>query len=229
MIHLPAIVLPHDLIVLLKDPNAGATGHDSPFSKLLRKSPGMALVLERAFREFNEHKVGLEKIFVTLGWAHFRDRMASVYLFKALHGSFPDKTDMDLVEEVKSFETRFQERGISGQSRLFLLGAYLKFYNIYLSQREDGASSGVAIPPIVDRILSHTQVRSDRPDWLLLILWHFDSFLTSATLLDLLKRGGTYQSLFAKLSKGQQQMMVTNLLAYGASIQESDPFLFERI
>ena len=229
MIHLPAIVLPTELVTLLKEPQAASTGLDSPFSRMARKSPGAVLIMERAFAEFNEHKVGIEKIFVTLGWANFRDRMSSMYLFKALNGSFPDKTDMDLVDEVKRFEQRFQDKGITGQSRLFLLGIYLKFYNIYLSQREDGASGGVSVPINIDRILSVSQIRSDRPDWLIIICWHFEAYFQVAPLLDMLKNGATYQTLFSQLSKGQQQQMVSNLLSYGASIQESDPFLFERI
>lgn len=229
MIHLPAIVLPTELIDLLKDPSAATTGLDSPVSRMLRKRPATSLILSRAFAEFDEHKVGLEKIFVTLGWAHFRDRMSSVYFFKALHGSFPEKTDMDLVDEVKHFETRFQDRGISGQSRLFLLGSYLKFYNIYLSHRGDESAAKVDVPFSVDRVLSHSQIRSDRPDWLILICWHFDAYLQTSPLVTALKGGATYQSLFGQLTKAQQQQMISNLLSYGASIQESDPFLFERI
>ena len=229
MIHLPAIVMPTELITLLKEPNAAMTGLDSPFSRMARKSPGTVLILERALTEFNEHNIGLEKIFVTLGWSHFRDRMTSVYLFKALNGAFPDKTDMDIVDEVKSFETRYRDKGITGQSRLFLLGLYLKFYNIYLSQREDGASGGVSVPINVDRILGVSQVRTDRPDWLILVCWHFEAYFQVTPLLEMLKHGATYQTLFAQLTKGQQQQMISNLLSYGASIQESDPFLFERI
>lgn len=229
MIHLPAIVLPTELISLLREPGSTATGLDSPVSKMLRKSPGTSLVLERAFQEFNEHKVGLEKIFVTLGWAHFRDRMTSVFLFKALHGTFPDKTDMDLIDEVKRFESRFQDKGISGQSRLFLLGTYFKFFNIYLSQRDDGATTSVTLPASVDTVLALSQVRSDRADWLILLCWHFDAYFQTAPLIQMLKGGATYQTLFGQLTKTQQQQMISNLLSYGASIQESDPFLFERI
>lgn len=229
MIHLPAIVLPSELIDLLKDPNAATTGFDSPVSKMLRKRPAASLILTRAFSEFDEHKVGLEKIFVTLGWAHFRDRMSSVYFFKAIHGSFPEKTDMDLVEDVKKFEVKFQDKGISGQSRLFLLGTYLKFYNIYLSHRGDDAVETVEVPSAVERILSLSQMRTDRPDWLILACWHFHSYLQTDSFTKNLKSGATYQSLFSLLSKAQQQQMISNLLSYGASIQESDPFLFERI
>lgn len=229
MIHLPAIVLPAELVGLLKDPGAASTGLESPFNKTLRKAPAMALILERAFSEFNEHKVGLEKIFVTLGWAHFRDRMTSVYLFKGIYGSFPDKTDMDLVDGIKKFELRFQDSGITGQSRLFLLGVYLRFYQIYLSQREEGGGAEVDVPASVSQILSMPKVRSDRPDWIILLAWHFDSYLQTDAFIDALKAGATYQTLFAQLTRTQQQQMISNLLSYGASIQESDPFLFERI
>lgn len=229
MNQLPAIILPMEFVVLLKDPHAATTGIDSPFSRMLRQSRGLGLILERAFAEFNEHKIGLEKIFTGLGWANFRDRLASVYFYKALNGSFPLKTDMELVAEVQSFETRFRDKAIAGASRLYLLGTYLRFLNIYLSQREDGEHANLEVPASVDVLLNLTQVRSERPDWLILLCWHFDSFFGTENMIRMLREGATYQSLFGRLTPLQQQLLVTNLLAYGASIKETDPFLFERI
>jgi hypothetical protein len=186
------------------------------------------MVMERAFHEFDEHRMGLEKISTALGWAHFRDRMASVYLFKALHGSFPDKTDMELVEDIRSFETRFVDKSLTGSSRLFLLGLYLRFYNTYLSMREDGGSE-VKVPASVDRVLALKQVRTDRPDWLVLLCWHFDAFLGTDELVRLVQANTRWESLYERLTDAQRFTLVSNLLSYGASIQEEDPFLYERI
>ncbi|MFP5492945.1 MAG: hypothetical protein ACLGG0_15695, partial [Bacteriovoracia bacterium] len=123
MIHLPALVLPGEYIALLKVPTA-ASGTGLPVVDMLRKTPALYMVMERAFQEFNEHKIGLEKIATTLGWSNFRDRMASVYIFKALHGTFPDKTEMELVQQAIDLEARFTDKSVTGTSRIFMLGMY---------------------------------------------------------------------------------------------------------
>jgi hypothetical protein len=229
MIQLPAIILPAEFVQLLKDPVAATTGFEAPVPVFLRRNRGLSLILTRALAEFDEHNVGLERVFATLGWAHFRDRMASVYLFKAMNGAFPHKTDMDLVADVLKFETRFREQAVAGASRLFMLGLYLKLFNIYLSQRSNAPTEKVEVPAGVDRALALTQGRSDRLDWLVILCWHFDSFLGTEAFLSALKNGSTYATLYGYLALSQQQQLVTNLLSYGSSIQESDPFLYERI
>lgn len=229
MIQLPAIILPAEFIQLLKDPVAATTGYDAPVSVLLRQNRSLNLILSRAMAEFDENHLGLEKVYGTLGWAHFRDRMASVYLYKAIHGTFPHKTDMGIVEDVSKFEARFRDAALAGTSRLFLLGMYLKFFNIYLSQRDDAPTAAITVPAGVDRAIALTQGRSERPDWLVILCWHFDSFLGTEAFLAALKNGTPYATLYGYLAPAQQLQLVTNLLSYGSSIQESDPFLYERI
>ncbi len=223
MLNLPALVMPTEFVGLLKNPVAAGG-----VPQMLRGAPGLTMVMERAFKEFDENHMGLEKVSTVLGWAHFRDRMASVYLFKALHGSFPDKTDMDLVEDIRTFETRFADKSLAGNSRLFLLGLYLRFLNTYLSMREDGGEE-VKVPVSVDRVIAIKQVRTEKPDWLVLLIWHLDLFLGTDELVRLIQANTHWESLYERLTDVQRFTLVSNLLSYGASIQEEDPFLFERI
>jgi hypothetical protein len=227
MIHLPALVLPAEYVGLLKVPTASG-GVGLPAVDMLKKSPALYMVMERAFYEFNEHNIGLEKIASTLGWSNFRDRMASVYVFKALHGTFPDKTDMELVQQAIELEARFNEKSITGTSRIFMLGIYLRFLNIYISMRDDG-SPEVSIPASVDKIIALRNIKTDRPDWLILLCWHLESFLGASQLATYIESGLSWAQLYQKLSQSQQFHLVSNLLSYGASIQEEDPFLYERI
>lgn len=227
MIHLPALVLPGEYIALLKVPTP-ASGTGLPVVDMLRKTPALYLVMERAFQEFNEHKIGLEKIASTLGWSNFRDRMASVYIFKALHGTFPDKTEMELVQQAIDLEARFTDKSVTGTSRIFMLGMYFRFLNIYISMRDDGTPE-VTIPPTVEKILAMRNIKTDRPDWLLLLCWHLESFLGFAQLTSFIDSGLSWPQIYQKLNQNQQFHLVSNLLSYGASIQEDDPFLYERI
>jgi hypothetical protein len=224
MLNLPALVLPQEFVHLLKSPSAATAAQD-----MLRVSNGLTMVMERAFREFDEHRTGLTKVATALGWANFRERMASVYVFKALHGSFPDKTDMELVADIHEFENRFSEKSVAGNSRLFLLGFYLRLLNTYLAMRADGGGEGVLIPASVERILNLRQVRTDKADWLVLLCWHLDIYLGTDELVRLISAGVKWEELFRRLSDPQRFQLISNLLSYGASIQEEDPFLYERI
>lgn len=229
MNNFPAIVMPAEFVLLLKDPAAASTAEDGPVSCLLKSGSALTLVMTRAFAEFDETKKGPLKAFNALGWAHFRDRMASVYLFKAQNGAFPPKTDMALVEEVHALETRFATWSVTGPSRVFLLGLYLRFCDVLASQLDDVTLMPGAIPATVDQALALSGARSTRADWLILLCWHMDDYLGSATFQAALRAGSSYGELYLRLTPEQREQLVGNLLGYGASIREEDPFLFERI
>ena len=226
MVHLPALVLPKEFLTLLKEPNSAQKS--SQIIATLRASPALSMVLEKAFNEFDENKIGLEKISTTLGWDHFRDRMASVYIFKILNSVFPDKTDMDLVEDIKFFEKRFGDKTLAGDSRLFMLGFYLKIFNLF-EMNQDTDVLATKVPASVDKILALSKARTDKADWLVLLTWHLCEFLGEYKLVELVSKATPWPALYALLSDEQKFHLVSNLLSYGASIREDDPFLFERI
>ena len=226
MIHLPALVLPKEFLTLLKEPNSAQKS--SQIIAILRASPALSMVLDSAFQEFDENKIGLEKISTTLGWDHFRDRMASVYVFKILNSVFPDKTDMDLVEDIKFFEKRFGDKTLAGDSRLFMLGFYLKIFNLF-EMNQDTDVLATKVPASVDKILALSKARTDKADWLVLLTWHLCEFLGEYKLVELVSKATPWPALYALLSDEQKFHLVSNLLSYGASIREDDPFLFERI
>lgn len=226
MVHLPALVLPKEFLSLLKEPNSSQKS--SQIISVLRSNPALSMVLEKAFAEFDEHQIGLEKISTTLGWDHFRDRMSSVYIYKILNSVFPDKTDMDLVDEIKIFEKRFSDKTLAGNSRLFILGFYLKILNLFESHQNTDVSL-THISKSVDKILNLSKARTDKPDWLVLMAWHLVEFLGESALSQLIHKGASWKELYHHLKEDQKFHLVSNLLSYGASIHEDDPFLYERI
>ncbi len=226
MVHLPALVLPKEFLTLLKEPNSAQKS--SQIIATLRANPALSMILEKAFQEFDENKIGLEKISTTLGWDHFRDRMSSVYIFKILNSVFPDKTDMDLVEDIKQFEKRFSDKTLAGDSRLFMMGFYLKIFNLFESNQDTDVSA-TKVPFSVDKVLNLSKARTDKADWLVLLVWHLCEFLGEYKLVELVSKGTSWANLYALLSDDQKFHLVSNLLSYGASIREDDPFLFERI
>lgn len=194
----------------------------------LALNKALGLILEKSLGEFDEKK-NIEKIFNALGWSNFRDRVASIYVFKKMYGNFPIKTNIDLVEEIKLIESKFQDHGVNSLSRTFLLGFYIKMANIEMENADINSRPLISIPDAVLKALDHSQGRSEKIDWLILTVLHFCHYLGEETLLLNLKAGRKFTEIYSQLSLEAREMMHQNLLAYGASIQESDNFLYEKI
>lgn len=226
-LHFPFVNLPQEFVTLLKS-NLSVTSSPAPILEVIRSNRALVSILETAFQEFDTGR-GLEKIIMALGWSNFRERMASVYIYKSLYGDYPSKTDMELVEEIKSLESRFTGHSVNSFSRLFLLGFYLKLANLEIQHREDNKFLEMKIPVEIGPMLKLSQGRSARIDWLVLILLHLNADLGEKMLMHYLVAGKKFEELYVLMSKEAQEIMSQNLLAYGASIQEPEVFLYEKV
>jgi hypothetical protein len=204
------------------------TSSPAPVFDVIKPNKALTSILEKAFKEFDDGR-GVEKVMLALGWQNFRERMASIYVYKLIYGDYPGHTNMELVEDVKTFESRFMDHSVHGYSRLFLLGFYLKLANSEIQRREDNQFMEIKIPDEVQSFLKLSQGRSEKIDWLILILAHLNLGLGEKLLMNGLISGKTFDELYQMLSKEVQEQMHQNLLAYGASIQEPDIFLYEKI
>jgi hypothetical protein len=227
-LNFPYICLPQEFVALLKS-NLSVHSSASHVIDVIRSNRALYSVFETAFAEFDAQK-GLEKAFLALGWPNFRERAASIYLAKSIYGHFPTNTNPQLVDEIKKFESRFTKSSVNSYSRLFLLGFYLKLANLQVQKvdTEDGVQS-FEIPKIMDSYLQLAQGRSEKIDWLILILYHFHTSLGEKHLTQSLVTGRTFEEIFPLMTKTSQENMATNLLAYGASIHEPDVFLYEKV
>ena len=226
-LHFPYVVLPQEFIILLKT-NLPSTTTNGPIFDVIRPNRALFSILESAFKEFDDTR-GLEKVMTALGWANFRDRMASIYVYKSIYADYPSKTDMELVEDIKQLETRFLDHSVHGYSRVFLLGFYLRLANLTIQHREDNKFLEIKVPEEIGLLLKLSQGRSEKIDWLILILLHLNSALGDKMLLNGLISGKKFDELYTLMSKDAQEVMSQNLLAYGASIQESDVFVHDLV
>lgn len=226
-IQLPHVILPAEFITLLKANLPTVSSPDQIFTDI-RKNQALYSVLENGFQEFNDGR-GLEKTMIALGWSNFRDRMASLYIHKAVFGNYPDKTSMELVEDIKQLESRFMDNSVQSYSRIFLLGFYLRLANIQIQKRENNQFLEFKIPDEVAPMLKISQARSEKIDWLILIIMHFLHFLGEKIVINALASGKNFEELYSHLSPESRKSMMDNLLAYGLSIQEPDLFLYEKI
>jgi hypothetical protein len=227
MLNLPHVILPAEFVTLLKT-NLSVSTSSLPIFELLRPNQAIYQAMERAFKEFDDGR-GLEKTMVALGWSNFRERMASLYVYKSIHGKFPISTSMELVEDIKELENRFSGHGVTSLSRTFLLGFYLKLANIQIQHRENNKFKEIKVPEEIDSLLKLVQGRSEKIDWLILILMHLLHGLGDKMLINSLVSGKKIDDLYQLLTPELRKNMMDNLLAYGASIREQDLFIYDKV
>jgi hypothetical protein len=186
------------------------------------------LLIESTFPEFYESKK-LDKMIVALGWNGFRDRLCSLYIAKALTGSFPKQADVSSVGDIRDFEERFVHFSVSGYSRSYLLGFYLKLANISLKKKQGTNSTLLVIPDEINVFLRLSQNRTEKIDFIILILCHLYHGLGEKLLLNSLASGKALDVLYELLDPPYRKQMSDNLLAYAASINEPDMFLYEKV
>jgi hypothetical protein len=224
---LPHIVLPSEFLTLLKS-NVTASNSQSLVSDLFHSNASLEKYLESVFDEFSSGK-GISRSIAVLGWHNFRDRLAGVYVHKLLKGKFPAKTEVDLIEDVKDFESRFSGHGIQGISRCFLLGFYLKIANIENKKKGLGVFTEIKIPEEIGAFLRLSQVKSEKIDWLILILLHLLFSLGDKVLLNALMSGKKIDELLLQMSHDSRKIMFENLLSYSVSINDPEIFLYDKI
>jgi len=226
-IQLPHVILPNEFLILLKI-NVSLSSASEPIFEVIRPNKALFLVLEKAFKEFDDGR-GLEKTMVALGWANFRDRMASLYVYKSIYGNYPIKTSMELVEDLKLLELRFSNHSVTSLSRLFMLGFYLKLANIETQRKENNKYIDIKIPDELGPFLKFSQGRTEKIDWLILITMHLLNGLGEKLLMNALVSGKKFSEIYNLMTPENRKDMMENLLAYGASIGEQDIFLYEKI
>lgn len=226
-LHLPFVILPEEFLTLLKS-NLSITTSPAPIFDVIRPNRALYHTLEKAFKEFDDGR-GLEKTMMALGWPSFRERMASLYIYKVIYGDFPLHTNMDLVEDIKTLEQKFTDHGVHSFSRLFLLGFYLRLANIQTQRREHNKFLEIKVSDAVAPILKLSQGRSERIDWLILIIMHLMEALGEKMLMNAIVSGKKFEDLYELMSVDARIQMSENLLAYGASIREPDVFVYDKI
>ena len=227
ILKLPYVKLPAEFVTLLKS-NISISNSAAPVFDILKTNKSIYLILQNAFKEFDDGR-GIEKILLALGWENFRERMASMYMFRELHGQYPASTNMELVDDIRKLEAQFSSHTVHTFSRLFLLGFYLKMADIQESKKENPGTLELKIPFEIASLLKLSQGRTERTDWLILSLWHFTSALGDKAVMGALVDGKKFDDIYRMLTPRAREKMSDNLLAYGASINEEDIFLYEKI
>jgi hypothetical protein len=189
------------------------------------ENKGAEAILKTCFKEVDPN-TRFDKIFQTLGWLGFRDRLAASFLHYQLKGFFSEEVDLQLIQDLLGFESRLESCSVEGFSRGFLLAFYFKMsYVQFLRDHPDREFKDFFLRPEIFQALKLIKTKNIKVDWLLLMLNQFMIFLGSEKVLQYLKEGKRYQDLYDLLNEDQINTMTRSFLSYGASINEEDIFV----
>ncbi|MBF0361791.1 MAG: hypothetical protein HQK49_12310 [Oligoflexia bacterium] len=196
------------------------------------------LIIEKFFQHITGKK-GVHNFLRYLGWMNFRDRLGSVYIYFMLYDRYPEVTDTELVRDILDLETRLAKFTVDGHSRSFLLFFYLKMARIYILKNkvfEDNKIEGLTeffkVPDNVYKLLEYSELKNWYIDWMVLILWHFQSYLGMDKVKEFIEQHcrekkkviNIYGQFYNELTIEQKSEFALNMLAYGQSIGSKDIF-----
>ncbi|MBL7666156.1 MAG: hypothetical protein JNM93_13555 [Bacteriovoracaceae bacterium] len=229
MLNFPVVNLPFELVELLKTNMANNEGKEKIIFSIVNKNTALVQLLEDLFAEFDSQK-RLPQVLKKINWNTFRDHFSSIYVYHAVHGKYPSKSQMNLINDIQNFEDRLENVTQKSHSRSFLLGLYLKIMQIQF--RKEGQSHNanfLEIPDEVFEIINLSSAKTEKIDWLVLIIWQLSQILPKGTLKNEIKKNNTYMNIYQTLSAGEQNLFLRNCLAYGCSINETELFLNDKV
>jgi hypothetical protein len=230
MLTLQISPLPYELTQLLSTKLQDTRKQLRVISGVIGLNPGLQLLCENVFKEYSSEG-NLESVAQVMGWKSFRERITSLYLFHKQHGRFPDLSDLNLVQDLVKFEKRFYAYSAKNNSRIFLLGLYLKFLEWDLIN-EGSIMDGnfLNLPSEIEELLELVDSKTTQPDYLILFLWHLLAFFEKDKIIEMLKDSEfTFEKIFQLLDEESKRSLITNFSIYAASIHQEDLFVFAEV
>lgn len=202
------------------------------FAKLrqhFEEHPDLKVILTRSVSDIDSEGK-LERVINSIGWLGVRDRIASMYLQRKKLGYYPYTPDLEIAKSLNLLEQRTKDFCVDGHSRAYLFAFYFKMS--MLDAIESGVqqkySEDVISNEVID-LLKLAKAKIIHVDWLLIILQNLNLIWGHEALAARLKAKANWKELFQELQEDQKSEIIDNLLAYGASIGETDLFVAEMI
>ena len=224
MINFPYVSLPEYYTRLLVSNIQNSTQVNNNLEMYINENKELNALVKKIFRDIDPDGF-LGKILSISGWNGIRNRLAAVFLEHAMTGKFPETANLNLVTDLISVENKLRHFTPPGFNRAFLLAFYAKMSLIHIKMKSESRD----LTPLIIKdehieFMKLSKAKSVRIDWLMLQLIQFEHFLGEKRLQDLLKNETRYAALFSLLSEEEQAQMMSNALAYGASVYDNEIF-----
>jgi hypothetical protein len=216
----PIISLPDYYTLMLRSNMQVSGQHFGDIQSFIQSKPPLLAIVKKVFHDLGPN-VQIENIIKSLGWIGFRNRIANAFLDYELNGHFPDTLDSSLIVDLINIEEDVKSFEVSGFSRGFLLGFYLKMIELNgIKLKLNRFNFNLNNIPF----LEFSNSRFPKVDWSYLMIIHFIEFLGEAELKNHLVKKTGFDFIYSKLKKDQKIIFAENMLSYGCSIGESDIF-----
>lgn len=228
-VDLPNIPVPESLTLLCSQPMANSRSSYSRLADIIEKEAFLKKIVPIIF--VNKYRDGnMLELLSNLGWEGFRNHIAEMYLYHQKYNQYPYSIELDEVYDVLDIERRFDFLFNQGNSRVFMLGMYLKLCSIEIEKRELDMESSLAIPSQIDEILIKSSIKTDQPDWLILTVWAFLSILGESRTYTVLKESkGDMQIVLNLIERAEYEQIISILLKYGNVIEQYQIFSEKRV
>ena len=226
----PIVYIPDGITWLLTTHFNNSNKSYSVITEAILNNPFIKIQISKLFKQYMKEE-SIKSLLSSLGWKGLRDRLASMYLYHYENGVFPSLLSTDNVEDILQFEKKFVTIFPDGNSRVFVLGMFFKLCE--LSSKKENPSNWKTYLSVSDSLLKTIELGDQKvvkPDWLILSLIHLESYLGHDKLQSqVLATKGNFYKLASLLNDEQKEEMMQNLLRYGASINEDEIFLYEKV
>ena len=194
-----------------------------------QKEPFLRQLLLKALPT-GEGKPSMEAQLSGYGIKGFRDRLGELYLAHMEQGIFPDDVEIDRVADVQDFENRFERFSTMSDYRVFMLGLYLKMKDQESLSMFSRETDFLNIPLEVDEALAAGAGKTQRLDWMILVLTSLLKFWDGDKLLSLSSKGAKHVlAEIRQLDDKSKLIFFNDMSSYGHAIEENDFFLYQKV
>lgn len=159
-----------------------------------------------------------------------RDRLAFHYLYYLTESQWAKTPDLSYILEVQQFEERFNDFSNEWDSRIFLLGFYLRAKDLENEKLGDLEEYEINISLDIDELLTLGKAKIEKLDWLIIILKSLLKFKKKNEIQEwLLSESRDFFDIIKTLKKEDRKIFLEDLLCYGHAIGDKDFFVFDKI
>ena len=227
MIEFPSIQIPEVISKLCSlSIKNNRQGHSEIFD-LIENDDFLKVLTSKIFGKYG-HDQGILGVITTLGLHGVRNRIVEAYIYYVKYKHFPNEIELDEVYDILDFEQRYDFLFSEFNSRIFLLGFFLKMCDLQYNLELD--SSFLSIPFEVDEILVVGKSKNNYADWLILFVWGFFKIFDKQKALHILTESkGDLSVILSKISQADYEQCIMMILKYGQAINDDSFFVEQRV
>lgn len=213
--------------------NLRDSNRDELFIGQVINSDKATLLLVQKYLGINLRDRSVAGIYRYYGWDLFRKSLLSIYIYRAIHLTWPmvshENTpyidgDFNLMEE------EFSMFAAKGSYRHSMLALYLRFLEAKIKHESMAESPHLAESCLKTlSLFSYKNRKGEETDLAILLYWHFLEYFKEDKMMQFLREKKSYQKITELLSPASKKIMTENICTYLYSLGDQEQFKFDVI